>query len=72
METIKNVGYQILTSELSFFDVWRSQAIILEQNVLVMNKYQAEKNVYAFHAVFIVDVNDVQPFQNPTETLPFD
>ena len=37
-----------------------------------MNKTQAEKKVYAFHAVFRVDVNGVKPFQNPTETLPFD
>ena len=37
-----------------------------------MNKAQADKKVYAFHAVFRVDVNDVKPFQNPTETLPFD
>ena len=37
-----------------------------------MNKSQAEKKVYAFHAVFRVDVNDVNPFQNPTETSPFD
>ena len=36
-----------------------------------MNKSQAEKKVYAFHAVFRVDVNDVKPFQNPTETSPF-
>ena len=37
-----------------------------------MNKSQAKKKVYAFHAVFRVDVNDVKPFQNPTETSPFD
>ena len=37
-----------------------------------MNKSQAEKKVYAFHAVFRVDVNDVKPLQNPTETSPFD
>ena len=38
-----------------------------------MNKsQQAENNVYAFHAVFRVDVNGVKPFQNPTETSPFD
>ena len=37
-----------------------------------MNKSQAEKKVYAFHADFRVDVNDVKPFQNPTETTPFD
>ena len=37
-----------------------------------MNKSQAEKKIYAFHAVFRVDVNDVNPFQNPTETSPFD
>ena len=37
-----------------------------------MNKSQAEKKVYAFHAVFRVDVNDVKPFQNPAETSPFD
>ena len=37
-----------------------------------MNKSQAEKKVYAFHAVFRVDVHDVKPFQNPRETLPFD
>ena len=36
-----------------------------------MKKSQAEKKVYAFHAVFRVDVNDVKPFQNPTETSPF-
>ena len=53
-------------------DKIRSQVIILEQNVLVMNKSQAEKKVYAFNAVFSVDVYDVKPFQNPTETSPFD
>ena len=37
-----------------------------------MNKSQAEKKVYAFHAVFRVDVNDIKPFQNHTETSPFD
>ena len=37
-----------------------------------MNKSQSEKKVYAFHAVFSVDVNDVKPFQNPTETSSFD
>ena len=37
-----------------------------------MNKSQAEKKVYAFHAVFRADVMDVKPFQNPTETSPFD
>ena len=37
-----------------------------------MNKSQAEKKVYVFHAVLRVDVNDVKPFQNPTETSPFD
>ena len=37
-----------------------------------MKKSQAEKKVYAFHTVFRVDVNDVKPFQIPTETSPFD
>ena len=37
-----------------------------------MNKSQAEKKIYAFYAVFRVDVNDVKPCQNPTETSPFD
>ena len=37
-----------------------------------MNKSQAYKKVYAFHAVFRVDVNGEKPFQNPTETSPFD
>ena len=37
-----------------------------------MNKAQAEKKVCAFHAVFRVDVDDVKPFQNPTETSPFE
>ena len=37
-----------------------------------MNKSQAEKKVYAFYAVFRVDVNDVRPFQNPTGRSPFD
>ena len=36
-----------------------------------MNKSQAEKKVYGFHTVFKVKVNDVKPFQNTTETLPF-
>ena len=34
-----------------------------------MKKSPAEKKVYAFHAVFRVDV---KPFQNRTETSPFD
>ena len=34
-----------------------------------MNKSQAEKKVYAFYTVFRVDV---KPFQNLTETSPFD
>ena len=37
-----------------------------------MNKSKAEKKVYAFQAVFRVDVNDVMPFQNPTGRSPFD
>ena len=37
-----------------------------------MNKSQAETKVYAFYAVFRVDVIDVKPFQKPTETSPFD
>ena len=37
-----------------------------------MNNSQAEKKVIAFHAVYRVDVNDVNPFHNPTETSPFD
>ena len=37
-----------------------------------MNKSQAEKKVYAFHAVFRVKVYDVKPFQNPTEMSPLD
>ena len=37
-----------------------------------MNKSLAEKKVYAFHAVFKVDVHDVKPFQNPTKTSTFD
>ena len=37
-----------------------------------MNKSRAEKKVYVFHAVLRVDVNDVKPFQNPTEMSPFD
>ena len=34
-----------------------------------MNKSQAEKKIYVYHAVFRVYV---KPFQNPTETSPFD
>ena len=37
-----------------------------------MNKYQAERKNYLFHAVFRVDVNDVKPSQNLTETSPLD
>ena len=36
-----------------------------------MNKSQVKKKLYVFHAVLRVDVNDVKPFQNPTETSPF-
>ena len=36
-----------------------------------MNKSQAEEKVYAFQAVFRVDVNDVKLFQNPTRRPPF-
>ena len=61
-----------MTSELRFYDVCRSEVIILEKKLLVMNIPQAEKKVYTFHTVFRVDVNDVKPFQNPTETSPFD
>ena len=60
-----------MTSELSLFFL-TSEVIILERSVLVMNKSQAEKKVNAFHAVFRVDINDVKPFQNPTEKSPFD
>ena len=37
-----------------------------------MNKSQVDKKVYAFHAVFSVDVIDFKPFQNPTGRSPFD
>ena len=37
-----------------------------------MNKSQTENKVYSFNAMFRVDVNDVKPFQNHTETSPFD
>ena len=37
-----------------------------------MNKSQAEKKVYVFHAVFSVGVNDFKLFQNPTGKSPFD
>ena len=63
MKTIKTYDISNFDVRIEFFDVWKSQVIILEQNVLVMNKSQAEKKVYAFHAVFRVDVNDVKPFQ---------
>ena len=43
---------------------------MFEANVLLMNKAQVENHVYAFSAVFRVDVNDVKPFQNPIEKLP--
>ena len=37
-----------------------------------MNKFQAEKKIYAIHAVFRADVNDVKTFQNSTGRSPFD
>ena len=37
-----------------------------------MNKSKAENKFNVYNAVFRVDVNDVKPFQNPTETSPFD
>ena len=72
METIKTQDIQFWRQNWCFLDVWRSEVIILEQKVLVMNKSQAEKKVYVFHAVFRVDVNDIKLFQKPTETSPFD
>ena len=61
-----------MTLELTFFDILRSQVIILEQNVLVLNKTQLEKKLYAFNAIFRVDVNDVKSFQKITGRLPAD
>ena len=61
-----------IKTKISSFDVLRSQVISPEQNVLVMNKSQAEKKVYTFYAVFRADVNDAKLFQNHTETSPFD
>ena len=37
-----------------------------------MDKAQAKKKNNAFNAAFRVDVNDVKPFKNPSETSPFD
>ena len=37
-----------------------------------MNKSKAENKFNAYNAEFRVDGNDVKPFQNPTETSPFD
>ena len=74
MKTIKHriSHFDVRIEVVVFSDVWRSQVIILEQNVLVMNKSQADKKVYAFHAIFRVDVNDVNPLQNPTGSSPLD
>ena len=44
--------------ELMFFDILRSQVIILEENLFVLNKAQSEKKFYAFNTVFRFDVND--------------
>ena len=61
-----------MTLELTFFDILRSQVIILEENVLVLNKAQPKKKIYALNAVFRVDLNDVKPFQKITGRLPAD
>ena len=61
-----------MTLELTFFDILRSQVIILEEDVLVLNKAQSEKKRYAFNAVFRVHVNDFKPFQKITGRLPAD
>ena len=62
----------MLTLELTFIDILRSQVIILEEKVLVLNKTQSEKKFYAFNTVSRVDVNDVKPSQKITGRLPAD
>ena len=47
---------------MTFFDILRSQVIILEESVLLLNKAQSEKKFYAFNAVLRVDANDVKLF----------
>ena len=54
---------------MTFFDIIRSQVIILEENALLFNKAQSEKEFYAFYAIFRVDV---KPFQKITGRLPAD
>ena len=54
---------------IDVFYVWGSPNIILEEHVHVFNKAQAEKKIYAFKAIFRVDVNS---FQNPTGRWPAD
>ena len=46
--------------------------IIIEENILVLNKTQAEKKFDASNAIFRIDVNDVKPFLNSAERLPAD
>ena len=41
----QNAEYRILKLELTFFDILRSQVIILEENVLALNK-KSEKDAY--------------------------
>ena len=43
--------------------------MIIEENILVSNKTQAEKKLYASNAIFRVDVN---PFLYPAGRLPAD
>ena len=57
---------------MTFFDILKSQVIIIEENVLLFNKAQSEKKFDAFNAVFRVDVNDVKPFQKITGRLQAD
>ena len=60
-----------MTLELTFFDIFRSQVITLEENVniLVLNKIQSEKKFYAFNVVFR---GDVKLFHKIIGRLPAD
>ena len=56
---------------IDVLDILRSQVIILEENVLLLNKTQSEF-FYAFNAAFRVDVNDVKHFQEIARRLSAD
>ena len=47
-----------------FIYVYSSKVMILVENILILNKSQAEYNIATFNTIFGIDVNDVKYFKS--------